>query len=75
MAAGIDIDETFAFHPAGPVTGQVHDAVRTACREAAHDLAALMPPSAEATLALRALQQAMMWANAAVAIHGARQGG
>lgn len=73
MAHGLDIDQVFAFHPATEKTGPVHDEVRRVCREAAHELEALTPPSPEQTLALRKLQEAMMHANAAVAIHGVRE--
>lgn len=70
MAFGLDIDEVFSFHPATPETGPIHDQIREICRSTAKDLDILMPECPEATLAIRKLQETMMFANAAVAIHG-----
>lgn len=64
-----EIDNVFAFHPATPTTGPQHDRVREIVRETAHILVDIMPPSPEATLAVRKLQEAMMYANAAIACH------
>lgn len=66
-----ELDRRFNFHPATDVTGPLHDAVRETCRAAAHDLLKLTPPSPEQTTALRKLQEAMMFANAAIACHAA----
>jgi len=64
-----EIDERFAYHPATPVTGPKHDDVRRLCRQLALELVDLTPASREQSLALTALQEAMMWSNAAIAIH------
>jgi hypothetical protein len=64
-----DIRERFKFHPATPATGPKHDEVREKCRVLALWLAAALPPSRERSLALTSLQETMMWANAAIAIH------
>jgi hypothetical protein len=66
-----DIDEAFAFHSASPATSTYHAQVRTLLRETARQLVALTPPSDEQGLALDRLRDAMMYGNAAIAIHGA----
>lgn len=66
---GGQIHEIFAFHPATALTGPLHDSIRGKFREFAGDLDNILPESPEATTAIRKLQEAMMFANAAVAIH------
>lgn len=73
MAIGIqhdDIEQIFSYH--APDDGKVvaHEAVRDACKFAAHELCSVMAESPEATIAIRKLQECMMYANAAIAIHG-----
>lgn len=65
------IDEIFSFHPPRPDTDDAdrHDKVRLVCRNAAHAIKDLTPDSPEQTTALRKLQEAMMHANAAIAVH------
>lgn len=65
------IDDIFSFHPATPDTGPYHDQVRALCKELAEELVNRTPESREQSLMLTSLQQTMMWANAAIAIHGA----
>lgn len=66
-----DINDLFTFHPPkDKETEQKHDRVREVCRTAAHHIKDLTPESPEQTTALRKLQEAMMHANAAIAIHG-----
>lgn len=67
-----DVERIFTYH--APDAGKVvaHEAVRDACRFAAHELVQIMVESPEATLAIRKLQEAMMYANAAIAIHGVK---
>lgn len=62
-----DIENRFAFHPATEVTGPKHDAVRAACRTLAHYLSGELPEGRHKALSLTALQESMMWANAAIA--------
>lgn len=64
-----DIVQRFSFHPATPATGPKHDEVRLKLRGVALWVLSNVPPSRERALALTALQEAMMWTNAAVAIH------
>lgn len=73
-AVGIDadaVDNLFSFHPGTEVTNPLHAAVRETCRATAHDLLGLCPASAERTTAIRKLQEAMFFANASIACHGA----
>lgn len=58
-----------SFHPADKEKQEQHEAVRNVTRVCAAGLLELCPESRELSLALTALQDAMMWANAAIAIH------
>lgn len=63
-----EVTVRFAYHP--PKTEEraaTHDNVREAFREFADQLDALLPECREKALALTALQESMMWTNAAVA--------
>lgn len=65
-----DIDAIFTFHP--PKNDEIasaHDNVRLVMRNAAHEIKRLTPESPEQTTAIRKLQEAMMHANAAIAVH------
>lgn len=64
-----DIENTFSFHPATPITGPKHDEVRSIIKTAANHLNSIIPECAEKTLMFRALQLAMFQANAAIAIN------
>jgi hypothetical protein len=59
--------DRFAFHPATPVTGPRHDALRHACGDLAVIITELVPDGRHQSLALTALQEAMMWGNAGIA--------
>lgn len=61
--------DRFRFHPATAITGPKHEEVRRKFRRLARILVDDLPPSVETEQALRSLQTAMMWANAAIAIH------
>lgn len=65
----IDLDNRFAFHPADTVKRDHHTAIRDACKDAAVVLDSLCPDSRELSLAVTALEEAMMWGNAALARH------
>lgn len=65
-----DIEKIFSFHP--PANDDIkdqHEAVREACKTAAKQILLLTPVCPEQTTAIRKLQEAMMFANAAIAIH------
>ncbi len=64
------IEDIFSHHPPkDQETVQKHEEVRVQIKLVAHDLNSLLPESPEKTLAIRHLQQAMMYANSAIAIH------
>ncbi len=58
----------FAYHPPRtPERVAEHEAVRAACRELAEALDGLLPDSREKAVALTKVEEAMFWANAALA--------
>lgn len=61
------INNDFGYHPATPQTGPMHDEVRARFKELAHWLTHFTPAGREQLLMLTALQEAQMWANAAIA--------
>lgn len=62
-----DIAHRFAFHPADEQRGLTHGSIRARIGAAAHAVADLTPPGREQAVALTKLEEAMMWANAAIA--------
>ncbi|WNM74093.1 hypothetical protein SEA_NERGAL_2 [Mycobacterium Phage Nergal] len=63
-----DIEHRFSYHPATtPARQAQHEAVRAACKRLAHALDRIVPPGRHKSLALTAVEEAMHWANAAVA--------
>ena len=68
---GFDTEKTFMYHaPKGNQAERYQD-IRNGAKELAKKIEVLCPPSREASLALTNLQQAVMWANAAIAINEA----
>ena len=61
------IDNDFGYHAATTETGHMHDEVRARVKELGHWLADFVPAGREQSLMLTALQEAQMWANAAIA--------
>ncbi len=59
--------DRFAFHPATPKTGPQHDVVRENHRALAAFVYDNVPLGRHQSLALTALQESMMWCNAAIA--------
>jgi hypothetical protein len=55
------------YHPAGPATAPIFELNRAAALVLADLWDQVLPPGREAACALTALQEALMWANAAVA--------
>lgn len=63
-----DIDHRFDFHPATTAEKRgEHGSVREGCKALAHQFDRDLPPGREKALALTQLEQAMFWANAAIA--------
>jgi hypothetical protein len=65
-----DLDEIFTHHPPTPEQGDKYVELRQKAHTLASTILELAPESAERTLAIRHVQEAVMFANAAIAIHG-----
>lgn len=66
----------FQYHP--PMTDQAkraHEDVREECKRLALFLSSSLPAGREKSLAITKLEEAMMWANAAIARHVGSEGG
>ena len=61
------IENDFIYHAPTPEKGKRHEAVRAAARSLAIVMTDLCPESRELSLALTNVEEAMMWANAAIA--------
>lgn len=62
-----EIDKRFDHHPPTPDKAVVHEAARKHMKASADFLNSLLPESREKSLAFTALEEALMWANAAIA--------
>lgn len=63
-----DLEHRFAFHPATTDEKRdLHTSMRQACLKAAQAIDEQAPAGREKALAITKLEEAMMWANAAVA--------
>ena len=65
----------FRFHPATEVTGPLHDSIRGHALGLAEAIAERVPFGRHRNLALTAVQEAMMWANAGIACDTPREDG
>lgn len=64
----LDIESIFSHHlPKSEDVAEYHERVREAVKAVAYEFLAIIPESPERTLAIRHLQQAMMFANSAIA--------
>lgn len=62
------VEKDFKFHPSRCVEQQArHECVRATMLAAARQVLELCPPSRERSLAITKLEEAMLWANAAIA--------
>ena len=66
---GIDIDRTFMYHKPTGDQPERYVTIRDQAKAFAHLIDKICPGSAEKTLAIRHVQQAVMFANASIAIH------
>ncbi len=64
-----DHDKALSYHPLTEGRAEVHERLRAAAKVFASIIDDECPPSREASLAFTAVQESLMWANAAVAIH------
>lgn len=67
----IDIENVFRYHPPTSDKVEQHEAIRDGGRVLAHLIDSQTPDGPEKTLAIRHVQQAVMWANAGIACGGA----
>lgn len=65
-----EIDNRFTYHPPRPGQPQIYEAIREQARQLAMCIVALTPSSREQSLAITAVEESVMWANAAVARSG-----
>jgi hypothetical protein len=64
-----DLDEIFTYHKPDEVQAAKYVALRTKAKELALLILTNVPASAEQTTAIRHVQEAVMFANAGIAIH------
>ena len=63
-----DLDNRFTYHPpTDPAVRGRHEDARAIARTAATEFVDLLPPGREASLAITKLEEALFWANAAIA--------
>jgi len=63
-----DILHRYDFHPGTPTTVPLHGEIRDDAKAFAAKILELVPAGRHQALALTAVQEAMMWANAGIAI-------
>lgn len=61
------IESDFTYHPPKGDQVERYAMIRAAAKTLAHDIVTITPESREQSLALTNLEQAVMWANAAIA--------
>jgi len=64
-----NLDEAFTYHPPFGDQASRYEQIRNAGKEFARTVEALCPNSAERMLAVRKIQEGVMWANAGIAIN------
>jgi hypothetical protein len=69
MMTESQINEIFTYHQPINDQSQRYEALRQAAKGLAHFISKSCPESREKSLAITSLQQAIMWANAAIAIN------
>ena len=69
MSITPDHDKALSYHPLTDGRAEIHEALRGGAKFLADLYDRHLPPSREASLAFTAVQESLMWANAAVAIH------
>jgi hypothetical protein len=63
-----DIEHRFSYHPpSDPSIAGTHETVRAMVKELAHKLNGMLPEGREKSLAVTKLEEALFWANAAIA--------
>ena len=67
--ANASLENIFTYHAPNSTQQERYVLLRAAGLSLAQDIARLTPPSREQSLAQTSVQQAIMWANAAIAIN------
>lgn len=62
-----DLDNRFDYHRPNEARAQLHERTRGACRVLAEHFNRALPEGREKSLAVTKLEEAMFWANAAIA--------
>lgn len=69
-----DLLNRFGFHPAtDPAVGSRHGNIRAVCHRLAEQIVELTPEGREQSLAITHVEEAMFWANAAIARHASSE--
>ena len=63
----IDLDHNFKYHAPDVDKRKRHEALRDECKELAFFILNNCPNGRESTIAIRKVEEAMMWGNAAIA--------
>ena len=69
ILASATLDEIYTYHPPGGNQAERYAELRDGAKRLAQLIERLTPPSREQSVALTNVQQAVMWANAAIAIN------
>lgn len=67
--ATVSLDRVYVYHPPFGTQTERYVTLRAAARAFAEAVKAACPPSREQSLAQTAIQEAVMWANASIAIN------
>lgn len=67
--SNINIENSFTYHPPTGYQVERYQQIRDKAKMLATEIEGHCPESAEKTLAIRKLQEAVMWANASIAIN------
>jgi len=65
-----DLANRFTYHPPKPGQPELYEDLRVRAHELAEQIVAVAPRSRERSLALTKIEEAVMWANAAIAREG-----
>ncbi|MCP9496678.1 MAG: hypothetical protein MSG64_19755 [Pyrinomonadaceae bacterium MAG19_C2-C3] len=64
------LDDIFSYHAPSPEQQENYEAIRDAAKQFAETIILNSPPSADQTAAIRKVREAVMTANAAIALEG-----
>ena len=65
-----DLENRFTYHPPKPHQPKIYEEIRNTGKELARLINASCPESRELSLAVTKVEEAVFWANAAIARHG-----